>query len=378
MQYELDKSGIKSLAGFAYQIKVFAYYAFSLKAGMTVEFETIDDVNLKMITPKQLDTQSHNFVCKTSNVAIQVKHTKVTNAVAQQLLLNWILLESSPYDVDKYILLTDKSYQNSGDIFVKDAKALHKIVVNSNKGVNAVITKVKNLYEKDYAEFEKMYNSISTKFEFMDLDDIDSEIIEAASDHFRRVADEVVFYQRLGEFLQYITAQILNSVSNNDSFVLKYEEFISIIEDISNRFTPTDTAPSYSNFKRINKIDLKDSKVSQSREYIQLKHCDLPDRLIEHNLLHGMYYHVTSLKYMENNRMEKINDIEDTAFENFENVKFDLQRNDRDAPYERLNMTQQQPNSYADNDQIRLGVSIHLTKDSAGGRQISWKDEDNE
>ena len=64
MPYKQDKSGINSLSGFAYQIKVFAYYAFSLKAGMAIEFETIDDVNLTKITPEKLDVQSHYKLIK--------------------------------------------------------------------------------------------------------------------------------------------------------------------------------------------------------------------------------------------------------------------------------------------------------------------------
>lgn len=44
MTFQPDQSGINSLAGFAYQIKVFAYYAFDLKEDMQVEFETTEDV----------------------------------------------------------------------------------------------------------------------------------------------------------------------------------------------------------------------------------------------------------------------------------------------------------------------------------------------
>ena len=43
-----DNSGIYSLAGFAYQIKEFVLQVIELKNGYTLEYETIDDVALKM------------------------------------------------------------------------------------------------------------------------------------------------------------------------------------------------------------------------------------------------------------------------------------------------------------------------------------------
>lgn len=381
MEYQTDNSGINSLAGFAYQIKVFAYYAFALQEGMSIEFETIEDVNLKTITQIEIDNQSHSFICKTTdsgvNKAVQVKHTSISNTAAQQMLLNWIFLEHSPYNVEKYTLFTDKSYQNKGDVFVKDAKKLHKIVVASKKKDTAIITKVKNLYETNYTEFEKAYNSVQSKFEFIDLDNINLEIDNRASSHFRKLANSVVFLQRLNEFLQHITIQILNAVENKKPYILTYADFINVVEDISNRFTSEITVPCYSDFKKINKIDLQDSGFSPSREFVQLKLCGLPDNLIKQHLLYGMYYYTTSLKYMENNRAKRVEEIEETTFENFENVKFALKKNSTDTPYNRLEETKKKPNSFTENEQIKYGSSIHLTKEDIGKNQISWKDDDN-
>jgi hypothetical protein len=168
----------------------------------------------------------------------------------------------------------------------------------------------------------------------------------------------------------------MKSISNKSSFALTYSEFINIIEDICSRFTTEITIPCYSDFKKINVIDLKDSRLASSREYIQLKSCDLPDNLIKQNLLYGMYYHATSLKYMENNRTSRIDDIEETTFESFDRVKFNLKKQNEDSPYNRLEETKKQPNSFAENEQIRFGSSIHLTKEDTGEKQISWKDED--
>lgn len=47
-----DKGGIYSLAGFAYQMKVFILQVLQLKEGHKLEYETIDDVALKMEAEK--------------------------------------------------------------------------------------------------------------------------------------------------------------------------------------------------------------------------------------------------------------------------------------------------------------------------------------
>lgn len=381
MDFQLDQSGINSLAGFAFQIKVFAYYAFELRDGMNIEFETIEDVNMKTLVPRQIDTHSHKFVCKVSdsntNTAIQVKHTSITKAIAQQLIFNWILLEQSSYNVEKYILFTDESYKNSDDIFSVGSEKLYKNIIASDKKENATISKMKNLYENNFNEFKKFFDRVKAKFEYTSLSNIDCEIENRASIHFRKIANVVVFRQRLNEFLQHVTVEIMKSICCFESFSLSYSKFINIIEDICNRFTTDITTPCYSDFKRINAIDLKDSKFASSREYHQLKFCELPDNLIKQNLLYGMYYQATSLKYMENDRASRINDIEEVTFENFESIKFSLKKQNQDLPYNRLEETKKQPNSFAENEQIRFGSSIYLTKDTIGEKQISWKDEDN-
>ena len=46
----MNNSGIFSLSGFAYQIKVFIYYMALLQKNQQIEFETLEDVNIKSIS----------------------------------------------------------------------------------------------------------------------------------------------------------------------------------------------------------------------------------------------------------------------------------------------------------------------------------------
>lgn len=114
--YIPDESGINSLGGFAYQIKVFVSYMLSMEEGMQAEFETADDIAISKMTPDIIDDNEDKFrnliVSPNGIKAIQVKRTSITEKVAKQVLLNWMLLEKSGKTITNYILFTDKSYKN--------------------------------------------------------------------------------------------------------------------------------------------------------------------------------------------------------------------------------------------------------------------------
>ena len=42
----------------------------------------------------------------------------------------------------------------------------------TNKKANAIISKVKKMYENDFEAFKKVYSSVKNKFDFIDLDNI--------------------------------------------------------------------------------------------------------------------------------------------------------------------------------------------------------------
>ena len=87
-----DQSGINSLGGFAYQIKVFVFYMLSMSENMQVEFETIDDVSVRKLIPETIDDNEdkfRNLVISISGIkAIQVKRTLITVDTAKQIILN--------------------------------------------------------------------------------------------------------------------------------------------------------------------------------------------------------------------------------------------------------------------------------------------------
>lgn len=380
--YTPDKSGINSLGGFAYQIKVFVSYMLSMDENMQAEFETVDDVSIKKITPDTIDDNEDKFrnliVSPKGTKAIQVKRTAITEKIAKQVLFNWILLEGSDESITDYILFTDSSYENSDIVFEVSAEELYSEVLDTKKTQKATIAKVKKKYEKDKQGFIDVYDAVKNKYTFVSANKIDDEINEKCKVLFKKAGvNTITYYNRIEELLKHITFEIIKSINEKNPFVISYREMIAYSEDICARFTDQYMYPVYSEFKKLNKIDFADLKIAQSREYKQLLACKMPQKLIEMHLQYGSYYQNVCYKYLELNKISKIRDIEVTTFDNFENVKFMLQTEGKDTPVQRLSETKKQPNSYADSEQIKYGAGIYLTREDEVEHQISWEDEDN-
>lgn len=141
--YIPDQSGINSLGGFSYQIKVFVLYMLSMEENMQAEFETIEDVSIKSLSAEMIDDIEDNLrnliISNEKYKVIQVKRTSITPDVAQRVLLNWILLEISNKNVTNYILYTDKKYKNKDNIFDISADDLYLKVLGSKKNKTATL-----------------------------------------------------------------------------------------------------------------------------------------------------------------------------------------------------------------------------------------------
>ena len=380
MEYSTGESGIKSLAGFAYQIKVFTYYLANLKKEEQIEFETLEDVNIKTFKTEEIDKKSENYKCilqtKEENIAIQVKRTTISNSVAEKILYNWLIVEKSHKNINNYILFTDEEYKNRDVIFNIDAKKVFNKVKESNSKSNALITIVKNIFKDDFEEFNKIYNLIKNKYKFKSLANIDDEILNSYEELFRKEAiSDSIYYMRIQELMRYITMEIMKAVSNKKPFILTYSKFIKQIEEICNNIEEDKVIISYSLFKSNHKINWDELGIVKSRECKQLKACELSKRLIEQHLMYKLYYESLRLSYMENNKIQKIDDIEDTTYDNYDFAISLLKRKNEDIPINRLNETKERSNSYAQNEQIRYGAAIYLTRDDIEmEKQISWKE----
>lgn len=372
-----DNGGIYSLAGFAYQIKVFILHVLELKNEYTLEYETIDDVALKIVADK-LD-EHEDDLCSiftaTSRKAIQVKKTQVTNSVAKKVVKNWILIEKNNADIEQFVLVTDREVDM--DAFADlDVDEIFK-EVNAATGNKSIDAKLKKIGYTE-TELKQKVQDIVSMSSIEKYEKIDTEIENKFSDFFIRCGvREATYYIRLKEFLQEITVEILEAVGNGQPYFLTYESMSKIKNRIITDCTDEKWKPNFSQFRRLKKVNLEDLAVIKSREYRQLKACkSLKDEDICRHLQWGEYYVNSKRGYYERGMACLVEDIENTAYDNFCDVKMELRNKIQDTPDNRLVETKSKSNLKAVDEQIRYGVCINLTsEDTENSIQISWKDD---
>ena len=382
---ENDKSGLYSLSGFAYQIKVFFYYAMQLKKEhSSIEFESLDDISIKNID--KFDNYDTAFVSKIDDKTsayqiVQVKYTKVTEKKTKDVILRWILALKSPSNIKKFILFTDEKYSNENFINKISAKELYRYVLSAKKEKkNSIKSKIKTLFFTDgtYRDFYKLLKKIKNNVCFISNNEIDEDIKSVASNHFKRNAvPEVIYCARLVSALKDITHNIMENVLARKPYTLNLAELNKIEEKIIQDTNETMPIPlSYAEFKKVNSIDI--DSYTQKREYQQLQHCELPLTGIKRNLQQCCYYVDFRHRILAMGNHEKIAEIELQSYENFERVQESLAYNNKDTPRNRLDETQKIKNEIVPKPELSLGTYIYLTKEKeiVGENQISWKDED--
>lgn len=376
-EYQPDKSGLVSLGGFSYQIKVFAMLAAELKEGETIEFETFDDVAKEKISPNTFDDVVEANI-RTSITAVQVKKTKVSDKVAKGILLNWIQLENSNLNIEKFILYTESSYENKENSLINvDADALIKEVKESEEKANSNKTKVKKILEKIGEDnLKEIIARIKSKYSFDDRS-IDNALVQSLKRDFAYSVNQVIFKDRLEEYLQRLTYSIIINAEKKLPYELTYEKYCRIIEEIRNDISEKQYSISYSQFQKLHPIEKIDAKILEQREYKQLVECSLAESRIKRMLVQELYYKHNRAKLLESLYAKKVSDIEITSYENFEEAKEELAMKGEDTPYNRMSSTLNRGNSYAKDDQIRKGSCIYLTGDDIEENQISWSDDEN-
>ncbi|MGI2329154.1 hypothetical protein [Planococcus sp. YIM B11945] len=380
----IDESGIRSLSGFAYQIRVFVYYMSKMKTGGQVEFETLEDIVFKdKIDSSFLDSKSELFNSFYQDKvecyhAIQVKRTTVSNATRNKILFNWILLEySAVRNIEKFILFTDDKYKNSNTLFDISCQELFDLVVKSSKKSSALISKVKLQFENKYEEFERIFNKIYSKHEFISEKSLNEKIINGFDVIFRKEGVSDLIYQlRVKELIQYIQGEIMSAIYAGNSYSIKHKQMVQKIEEIGERISEKVFEPDYTAFRKTRQLDLKDSLILNSREYLQLEKCNLNQKRMEEHLIYQQYYENIKDRFLEDNKLNQVNNIERTTYDNFCSVKEELEVEQKDFPIKRLSETKKMNNAYVQVDQTRFGSCIYLTRDDTDiDLKISWEDE---
>lgn len=372
-----NNGGIFSLAGFAYQIKVFILQVPKLKMGDVLEYETIDDVALKMTADKidEYEDELCSILTTTSRRAIQVKKTQITKSIAKKVVKNWILADNNNDDIEQFMLVTDREVVT--DVFADlDVDDIFE-EINVATGKKSIDARVK-LIGYTEVELKQKVRDIVSKAIIKKYENIDEEIENKFEDFFIRFGvREATYYLRIKEFIQQITVEIIDSVGKGQAYRLTYNSMSKIKNRILTNYTDEKWEPSFSQFRRLKKVNLEDLAVIKSREYQQLQTCEsLKEEDIYRHLQWGEYYVNSKRGYYERGMASLVDDLENTAYDNFCDAKMELRNRAEDTPDNRLIETKSKSNSNAVDEQIKYGVCINLTsEDTDESIQISWKDD---
>ena len=121
----LNDSGLSSLSGFSYQIKVFILRLTQLQQGQRVEFETLDDVAVRSLSSKDSISDScfKWKVDETSSIEVfQVKQTNVSESVRRQVLYNWLLAYKLADEIANVALDKDKRLITTPSMYIENNK----------------------------------------------------------------------------------------------------------------------------------------------------------------------------------------------------------------------------------------------------------------
>lgn len=127
----LNDSGLSSLSGFSYQIKVFILRLTQLQQGQRVEFETLDDVAVRSLSSKDSISDScfKWKVDETSSIEVfQVKQTNVSESVRRQVLYNWLLAYNQKPDISKFTLYVAQGYSINEKAFTNDSEKEYQTI----------------------------------------------------------------------------------------------------------------------------------------------------------------------------------------------------------------------------------------------------------
>lgn len=377
----LNDSGLSSLSGFSYQIKVFILRLTQLQQGQRVEFETLDDVAVRSLSSKDSISDScfKWKVDETSSIEVfQVKQTNVSESVRRQVLYNWLLAYNQKPDISKFTLYVAQGYSINEKAFTNDSEKEYQTIIESDKAVTALVSRVKQIYKDDLTKFKRDYQTICSKSTIERLGDINELIAEQLITPFHATAADIgktYFEKRIAELFTRICARIMDCAGQRSPYVCGHAEYMQLCEEICKDISPTQYTPDYEAFRQVFSQDDLTSEITNSREYRQLRYCKLSNSEILDHLSWEQYYQSIRQHYLADAKKDAISKTESIAHQNHKDVVYELQDENKDTPRLRLIKTKRCEISTLHDEFSRWGTYIFLTQNDLPNK-ISWKDED--
>lgn len=373
----IDSSGIFSLSGFTFQIRVFILKLLEAPAESEVGFELIDDVSIKQPydLDRHLESIAHTINSEGKVTAVQVKRTKVTKKTAERVFFNWLIAYSKS-GATHFELICDQPVCQKNFESISSESILNKI--NKKNNNNSLLGKIREIYKDNKNKILEDIAYIKEHYIAYDLSDIDGNIFSKLKIPLHEGGvSNYVYYLRIERFINSIQGDIMNAIHCRRPFVFSSNKCSILYEEICQNISDDKYIPSFSKFKENNCVpDFSDIKTT--REYKQLSYCSLTSDRIKDYFFNKMYYEDIKYRYIADDRRTYLADIEENAYSNFILACDEIRAyNENDSPAVRLVKTQKKLIKNLTDVQSNQGAYIHLTKeDTSPNLKISWKDED--
>lgn len=320
-----------------------------------------------------------------SNNYIQVKSGTVSKDCWAKIIGNWLLTEN---ENENYKALLENNL--SFDVYSNEViESIYSYYVegkmkNSTSIANRVYKKYINGKEKTKAEveFKSLLSDIMGKvsIEVISMEDIKNQ----TKGYFANVyCQDIKVYTiakecRYEYFIECIQAEIDASIENKKPYVLRYMDFIRIIDKVKASISDKKYNIDTTEMKKRKKPEAEQLLADNSiREVRQLRLVNNNDNFILGELLKELLYKDFRNVYMEPDSTEIAN-IEDIAYTNYEDALYSLQGTPKADEVFYNTVKREIPSSIIGNSPLyKNGCYVFLSGEEGDcNKQITWGPED--
>lgn len=368
-------AGITAQYGFLYQRYAFIRMALD-NAGMDKFFvyEGIDDIDIT-------EEARISAIRQYNNQFVQVKSGTVTRDCWAKVIGNWLLIDDEAQTY-KIVLENALTFDFRADDVIRG------IVNYFKEGVKSKSSSISNKVYKKYLETEdetalkkritEMLDRIS--LEVCSMEEVQSSIFKTFKEIY---CSDIVIYEmaktcRCERFIEYINARIDKYIQKKRSFTLRYVEFMDVINAVTLEISDEKYTVDIGEMKKQKRTVAEQLVNSDNlREVRQLRMVNPDKNFVVKELVKELLYRDLRDVYASSNGT-LISNTEETAYSNFEDVKYSLQEEAEPRQLFSETIKKDIPLNIVDNSPLyRNGCYVYLTREETDeSRKISWGEDD--
>lgn len=368
-------AGITAQYGFLYQRYAFIKMVLD-NAGMDKFFvyEGIDDIDIT-------EESRISAIRQYNNQFVQVKSGTVTRDCWAKVIGNWLLIDDEAQTY-KIVLENALTFDFRADDVISG-------VVNYFKeGVKNKFSSISNKVYKKFLETEdktalqkritEMLDRIS--LEVCSMEEVQSSIFKTFKEFY---CSDITIYEmaktcRCERFIEYINARIDKDIQKKKSFTIRYVEFMDVINTVTLEISDKKYTVDIGEIRKRKKTDAEQLVNNDKlREVRQLRIVNPKSNFIVNELIKEFLYRDLRDVYAPIYGT-LISNIEETAYSNFEDVKYSLPEEAEPRQLFSETIKKDIPLSIVDNSSLyRNGCYVYLTREETDeSRKISWGEDD--